>query len=212
MKLGVISDVHGDPAALELTCARLEMLGASRVLCAGDVVGYGPNPDGVVAILRETAIPVARGNHDRWALERRPGQGDPFGGAPPGAEALEFLRALPHELIVDEGGRRVLVTHGSPGDDMDFVTRRTHPPEVLRGFLDLVGADVLIVGHTHQPMWYRCERGLVVNPGSLVTLPVVKTSRSFAVIDLETMSVTFHGVESGRVLVVRPWEDEGESP
>ncbi len=83
VKLGVISDVHGDPISLELAWARLTMLGAERIVCAGDLVGYGPDPDGVVAFLTERRIDSVRGNHDRWALERPAGARDEFGGGAP---------------------------------------------------------------------------------------------------------------------------------
>ncbi len=62
-----------------------------------------------------------------------------------------------------------------------------------------------MVGHTHQPMWYRSpEGGLVVNPGSVVSMPAV-TSGTFAVVDLANMDVTFHQVESGEPIPLAPW-------
>ena len=73
MKLGLISDIHGDAVALELAWANLTVLGADRIVCAGDLVGYGPHPDRVVAFLAEHGIDSVRGNHDRWALERAAG-------------------------------------------------------------------------------------------------------------------------------------------
>ena len=65
----------------------------------------------------------------------------------------------------------------------------------------------LVVGHTHQPMWYRSpEGGLVVNPGSVVSMPVVDLSRTFAVADLANLNVTFHAVESGEPIPPAPWD------
>ena len=84
MKLGLISDIHGDPIALELAWAHLTAMRVDRIVCAGDLVGYGPFPDRVVAFLQERQIPSVRGNHDRWALQRGPGVPDEFGGGTPG--------------------------------------------------------------------------------------------------------------------------------
>ena len=93
VKLGLISDIHGDPVALELAWAHLTVLGADRIVCAGDLVGYGPFPDRVVAFLqRARDRRRVRGNHDRWALERGPGGRDEFGGGTPIAETLEYLQ------------------------------------------------------------------------------------------------------------------------
>jgi putative phosphoesterase len=206
VKLGLISDVHGDPVALELAWAHLTVLGAEAIVCAGDLVGYGPRPDEAVAFVTERRIPSVRGNHDRWALRRGPGVFDPFGGGAPSATTLEFLRGLPEHVELPFGRRVGVVVHGAPGDDMEFITRKAHPPKALRKLLSRLGADLLIHGHTHAPMWHRCDLGLVVNPGSVISAPVVKTSRTFALVETDTLDVTFHDVESGALVEVEPWE------
>ena len=208
MKLGLISDIHGDPVALELAWAHLTVLGADRIVGAGDLVGYGPFPDRVVAFLAEHKIASVRGNHDRWALQSGPGVPDEFRGGTPSVETIEYLKSLPHDLLISHEKRIAVVVHGSPFSDMEFVTPRTHPPAVLRDYLTTIRADVLVVGHTHTPIWYRSEYGLVVNPGSVVSVPVTTTSRTFALVDLESLSVTFHDVESGAEVAVSPWPDE----
>jgi putative phosphoesterase len=212
VKLGLISDVHGDIVALELAWAHLTVLGADRIVCAGDVAGYGPFPDRVAAFLSGHGIATVRGNHDRWALERGPGVPDPFGGGTPSDDTLEFLAGLPTDLAVSAGegaGVRIaVVVHGSPRDDMEFITRKNHPPRVLRDWLTALGCDVLVTGHTHEPMCYRAPSGrLVVNPGSVISAPVVQTSRTFALLDLAAPDVTFHDVETGAAVEVRAWDD-----
>ncbi len=205
MKLGVISDVHGDFVALELAWAQLTVLGVDRIVCAGDVVGYGPHPDRVIAFLKEHEIPTVRGNHDRWAIDRGPDIPDPYGGGTPDDATVEFLETLEPFLLVPHGHRVGVVVHGSPTDDMEFITRRTHAPYVLDRYLEQLNADFLIVGHTHEPSWYHGGRGLVLNPGAVISAPVVKTSRTFAVLDVETLEATFHDVESGQRIDVAPW-------
>ena len=68
MRLGLISDIHGDVAALERAWSHLTTMGVDQVVSAGDLVGYGPFPDRVIAFLNDHQIPSVRGNHDRWAL------------------------------------------------------------------------------------------------------------------------------------------------
>ena len=212
MKLGLISDIHGDMVALELAWAHLTVLGADRIVCAGDLVGYGPHPDKVVAFLLEHGIDSVRGNHDRWAVARAmglPGVPSTFGGGMPSAETVEVLQLLPDHLLVADGPRVGVIVHGSPGDDMDFVTRSTHPPYLLDRWLAEMDAGLLVVGHTHRPMLYRSDRGLVINPGSVISAPVVSTSRTFALLDWETAAVSFRDVESGGIVEVIAWGDEG---
>ena len=205
MKLGLISDIHGDIVALELAWAHLTVMGADRIVCAGDLVGYGPHPDKVVAFLLEHGIDAVRGNHDRWALERPAGSPDRFGGGTPGALTIEALKALPTERIVIDGLKAGVITHGSPGNDMDYVTRTTHPPRLLDSLLKNLDANLLVVGHTHKPMWYQGERGFVINPGSVISAPVVSTSRTFALLDWLEGVVTFHDVESGIRIEIEGW-------
>ena len=209
MRLGIISDIHGDKVALELAWAHLTVLGADRIVCAGDLVGYGPHPDAVVEFVRDHAIACVRGNHDRWAIERNegvPGTPSTFGGKLPSDESVEFLSTLPADLILDDGAGQVgVIVHGSPGDDMDFVTRKTHPTHLLDHWLTRMNADLLITGHTHKPMWAEVAHGLVINPGSIISAPVVSTSRTFALLDWAARTVTFHDVESGAVKEVKPW-------
>src|SRR5271157_1189755 len=90
MKLGLVADIHGDPVALELAWAHLITMKVDRIVCAGDLVGYGPFPDRVVAFVKERQIPSVRGNHDRWAVSRGPGAVDELGGGKPSLETLEY--------------------------------------------------------------------------------------------------------------------------
>jgi putative phosphoesterase len=207
MRIGLISDVHADPVALELAWAHLTVLGVDRIVCAGDLVGYGPRPDEAVAFLQAHGVASVRGNHDRWAVERGAGVVDPFGGSIPSEETISFLTSLPFDLPLGGAGRVGVVVHGSPLDDMQFVSRKDVPPRVLRSWLRDLRADFLVIGHTHEPMWYRCPEGLVVNPGSVISAPRVSTSRTFAVLDLKAMAATFHDVESGAEVEVMPWDD-----
>jgi putative phosphoesterase len=204
MKLGLISDVHGDPIALELAWAHLTLMGADRIVCAGDLVGYGPYPDRVSAFLRERQVASVRGNHDRWALERGPGAPDEFGGGVPSDETLEFLSGLPFDLVIALETEIGVVVHGSPRSDMEFVQPYSHPPAKLRGYVMELNCNLLVVGHTHRPMWYRCREGLVVNPGSVVSLPHIDSSRTFAMVHND-LDVTFHDVETGVAVAVDSW-------
>ena len=211
MKLGVLADIHGDLTALESAWSHLVSLGADRIVSAGDVVGYGPMPDETVEFLRARSIDGVRGNHDRWAIERGPGVRDPFGGPPPLAKTIEYLRRLPSNLVLadlDNPRVIVVVVHATIRSDTEFVNRSSHPPETLDADLKTLDANIIINGHTHNPMFYRSHRGLVINPGSVVSAAAVKTSRSFALLDLATFEVAFFDVESAARIEAKPWSVE----
>src|SRR5207249_9617969 len=69
MRVAVITDIHANLPALEAALAATERLGIDRVYCGGDLVGYGPHPNEVCALIQERAIPTIYGNYD-YAIGR----------------------------------------------------------------------------------------------------------------------------------------------
>ena len=60
----VITDIHANLPALQAALARIDELGIERVYCGGDLVGYGPHPDAVCALIAQRGIPTIYGNYD----------------------------------------------------------------------------------------------------------------------------------------------------
>lgn len=67
----VISDIHANLPALQAVLREIERIGTDRILCCGDIVGYGPQPRECVELLREKKIPCVLGNHDVYTLQIR---------------------------------------------------------------------------------------------------------------------------------------------
>src|SRR3954466_11748436 len=67
--VAVITDIHANLPALEAALARIDELGIEQVYCGGDLVGYGPHPNEVVALIAEREIPAIYGNYD-YAIAR----------------------------------------------------------------------------------------------------------------------------------------------
>jgi putative phosphoesterase len=199
MRLGLIADLHADIRALEGALQWIDRLGADEILCAGDLVGYGVQPDEVVALVRARSISCVRGNHDRWALELKKVIG--LRGWKPADlthETWEFLSSLPEHRAVEVGGRKIAVFHGSPTSDLDFVTPYKPLPASVETFWESSDADLIVLGHTHIPMIHRHARGTILNPGSVLGVTGVQTSYSFALVDLDTLAVRIHDVRTGR--------------
>jgi putative phosphoesterase len=201
MNLGLIADIHADIRALEATLARLDELAISRIYCAGDLVGYGSEPDAVAALLSDRGIPCVRGNHDRWALERRQVLG--VRGWKPAEfhdDTWEILHQLPASRRVQLDGVTIEIHHGSPASDTEYVTAYKPLPPSVEEFWNRSHTDYLILGHTHIPMIERQSRGTVINPGSVLGVPGIPTSYTFAVLDTVELSVRIFDVRTGRVL------------
>ena len=69
-RVAIFSDIHGNLAALEKVLGEIDKIGADYLVCCGDVVGYGANPNECIDVLRERKVPTIAGNHDYAALSR----------------------------------------------------------------------------------------------------------------------------------------------
>ena len=209
MNLGLIADIHADIRALEAVLGRLDEMAVNRIYCAGDLVGYGSEPDAVVALLRDRGIPCISGNHDRWALERR--QLLSVRGwklADLHDDTWEILHQLPASRRVQLDGVTIEIHHGSPASDTEYVSAYKALPPSVDEFWNRSHADYLILGHTHIPMIERQSGGSVVNPGSVLGVPGIPTSYTFAVLDTAERSVRIFDVRTGRLIRRDPSETE----
>lgn len=204
MRLGLIGDIHGDIRALEATLRHLEALGVGDLVCTGDLVGYGAYPDAVVEVVRDRGIPCVRGNHDRWAVERRRLIG-PRGWKPAVLkdETWAYLEAMPTGLTLECAGRTLAVHHGSPASDTEFVSPYKPLPDCIVRFWEATRASLLVLGHTHLPMIEHGGSGrTILNPGSVHGVSGIQTSYSFAVLDLEpaVLAVRIYDIRLGRIV------------
>lgn len=175
-RIAIITDVHADLHALTDALARADQMGCDVVLCAGDLVDGGLFPDETIALLRERAIPCIRGNHDRWRVAERTTSNDQRytedaggSGAELAPETLQFLAALPLTWNGVFDGVRVAVRHGTPRSDMDGIYPSEASVADMERWLHESQAEVLLVGHTHQPFTMTNLRGgLIANPGALL--------------------------------------------
>ena len=176
MKLGIISDIHGDYQALTTVLDRLDNHHeVEDILCAGDLVGRGPQQEEVVKLIRKRDIPTVRGNHDDWAYHVSEG-------------TATYLKNLPVDWRGNFGDTRIYMCHGKPGNNMWGLYRDHVSETLLNMMLASLKTDVLIAGHTHVPMYMRVEQGCVINPGSIFTFKNTRaTSRTYGVLHLPEM-------------------------
>ena len=179
MLIAFISDIHGNLPALEAAVADAKARGASRIICAGDMTGYGPFPDAVCRFLDERRIPAIIGNYDQKVIELVNRDSSGAAGMKPKKRKILFwtvkhlsdraryyLVNLPENFSLRlSGGHKLLVVHGSPISMDDPI----YPSLTDRGLgakLRDKRPDILVCGHTHIPFVKRVGGILVVNCGS----------------------------------------------
>ena len=170
-ELAVISDVHANLEAFESVLAEAKGL---DILCLGDLVDYGANPNEVVELVRRRGIKSVMGNHDWAALNgdtsmfnARAAMSSVWTRAHLTNQNLEFIRTLVPEFRTELEGTAAYFTHGSPDDRLwEYVDPTTH--HLLFGhYLSKLEVGLVGLGHTHVPYVWKEDTGTVFNPGSV---------------------------------------------
>jgi putative phosphoesterase len=177
MRVALISDIHANLVALRAVLTDIERSGVDQIVCLGDVATLGPEPQGVLAQLRELGCACIVGNHDAFVLDGSLLRS--YNEAPIIAAAvdwcrermseidLDFLRSFVAELGIDlGGGTKLFLFHGTPRSYMEDLLATTPADEVDR-MLDGRTATVMAGGHTHLQMLRQHKGTLLVNTGSV---------------------------------------------
>lgn len=160
MRIAVLSDIHANLAALE--AVRADLTDVDQVWVLGDIVGYGPQPNEVIAVLQEMGARSVLGNHDGAAI----GIVDPAYFNPDARAAIQwtagaldgnarsYLATLP-EVRRDDG---LTAVHGSPRDPIwEYIASRSIAADNFESF----DTPLCLFGHTHLPIVYRLIEGAV---------------------------------------------------
>ena len=168
MRLAIIADIHSNLQALEAVLSEIERIDSEVVVCAGDIVGYGGNPNECCRLVERMSTHAVLGNHDRAALSRDIAWMNPFAATAAlwTADALDnasarFLGSLDTGAKFDITKKKFALWHGSPRDIGEYVFEE-HATEDLLG-----DCEALVLGHTHVPFVKKFRTGVIVNPGSV---------------------------------------------
>lgn len=171
MRILLLADVHANWPALQAIDEPHDLC-----LCLGDLVDYGVEPGPCIDWVRQNAQVTVRGNHDHGVAQNVTVAGKngykyltgitrPVTRGRLTADHARYLARLPVSRMLTLDDTRFLLVHATPRDpldeygpgDADFWGRR----------LQHVDADVVCVGHTHQPFALEVDGKLVINPGSV---------------------------------------------
>ena len=212
MRIAVLSDIHANIVALDAVLAAVGEVDGIWQL--GDIVGYGPEPDAVVARLREAGAVGVRGNHDAAACG-----GSEIDWFNPDARramewtrraispaTLEWLSALPERATIAGCD----LVHGSAREPLwEYITS----VPVARANLAVLAAPIGLHGHTHIPIAFVEEgdrvdvvgpgresglelrgRRALINPGSVGQPRDGDPDASYMIFDPEVGTMSWHRV------------------
>jgi putative phosphoesterase len=164
MKIGLISDIHGNYEALKEVLSWFDKMKVSEIYCLGDVVGYYSQVNECCDELRLRKIPCVMGNHD-WYMAS--------GGFCPRSknvndclayqrgvivkENLDWLKSLPVQIQIDN----IQLLHGGWADPIDEYLIPTQE------YFERVTGEIFISGHTHVQTLHKYGNKTYCNPGSV---------------------------------------------
>jgi diadenosine tetraphosphatase ApaH/serine/threonine PP2A family protein phosphatase len=216
MRIGIISDVHSNLEALTATLEAMERLKPDRVVCLGDVVGYGASVNECCSAVRKVAEVTLLGNHDA-AVSGRMDYSFYYDAARHALdwtasrienEHMEWLRSLPYTHRIDEIG----FSHGNPVDPQayEYVFAQEQARELVP-HLDAL-QEINFIGHSHlckafalhpagdvnevvaQKFGLRRGYKYVVSVGSVGQPRDCDNRAGFVTFDTELRIVEFHRV------------------
>ncbi|PMP74452.1 MAG: metallophosphoesterase [Aciduliprofundum sp.] len=207
-ELVIISDVHSNIFALEAVLSKIGR--DSKIIHAGDVVGYYTFPNEVISTFRKREIISIRGNHDLALIS---GDYSNFNEYAVRAlhwtyrninrESYIYIASLKETARVNIFGKRIAIYHGSPWDLNYYLMEDEVTPGIIPE-----GVDILVLGHTHIPYVKKFGNKMVINPGSVGQPRDGDPRASFAVLTSD-MDVKIERVEYDISLMENSVREEG---
>lgn len=225
MRTAIISDIHANLEALQVVLDDIESRSVDRIICLGDILGYGPNPVECVDLIAERCEWSLMGNHDFGALYEPTNFNaaaessaywtrTQFESEPDSKQATsrwEFLGRL--RVRVSFGN--FLCVHGSPRRPINeyvFPEDAINSPVKMQQIFDRI-QKYCLVGHTHVPGVFTDEPDFytpddlegvytiqngekaIINPGSVGQPRDMDPRASYAILNEDEMKIEFFRLE-----------------
>ncbi|MBC2712553.1 MAG: metallophosphoesterase [Desulfosarcina sp.] len=161
MKIAILSDIHGNFEALKSVWADIEKNDVDNIVCLGDMIGYGPEPEAVVSFIIEKGIISIVGNHELGLLDdtRLIDMSEDASASILitrkliSNDALSYIKQLPRRYILND----MLFVHGMPPDSATTYLNWLDDGEIVSR-MNTVEQRMVFVGHTHRPICYSFDK------------------------------------------------------
>lgn len=160
--IALISDIHANLEALKAVLNSLKKEKVTEILCLGDIVGYGANPDSCIKLLRDGRILSLLGNHDYYSVCNESLAGfnlDALNSIIWTRKKIsnknkDWLKTLPFNIKIDLDNRRML--HFAHSNLLDYKSW-AYISDVEAAKKNLLDSDFKFnfIGHTHRPVVYQ---------------------------------------------------------
>ena len=184
MKLGIITDIHSNNIALSAILKEFEKIKIDKIICCGDIIGIGPNPEETVRelIKEKDKLIAVKGNHEQYLLEGLPEivhnnerkmglkeiQNHKWTHSKITKESKKFLEELPLYRNVKIGNKKIYIIHYPINRNGEYKKHvRNATVEEHEGLFAEIDSDIFIYGHTHVTCINNKDNKWYINVGSL---------------------------------------------
>lgn len=193
IKVAVISDIHGNIVALNEIIKDAKNRKVDRFIASGDLVNELPFGNEVIDKLKEINALAIKGNKELYFIEYEEEKynweniqfkNSVFMYEAMTKENMDYIRKLPFSLSLEYEGVKIKVVHGSPESVTELVYRKSE--DLIDKYTKSLEEDILILGHTHEPIWTCMKNGkMVINAGCSGVSPTNTGFAEYVIIDFE---------------------------
>jgi len=177
LKIAVLSDIHGNYAALLSVIKELKKEKIEKLLILGDIVGYYYHPDKILYELENWNYLLIKGNHeeilkriidgdlDAGLIKTKYGSGHEHAIKKLNKYQINKLITAPSQINFEIEGLKILMNHGSPLDPNQYIYPDSDK-EILDSSITPL-FDIILIGHSHYQFIYTNMDTVLLNPGSV---------------------------------------------
>lgn len=207
MKVGIISDIHGNIKALEAVLQELKNKNIEKIIVLGDLIGGAPMSEKVVQkimVLQDKLI-IVKGNRETHLIEGLPEvvhdekfkvtqeqkDAHKYLGSELSDKSKQFIENLPRKIECEIEGKKIYVSH-YPLDSKGKFRKHIKKPnsQECEELFSGIDADIYLYGHTHIENYHIINGKMYINPGAL-GCPGKTDLAPYGILNIENEKVTY---------------------
>lgn len=207
MKIGIITDIHSNIIALNAVLKEFDRIKVDKIICCGDIIGIGPNPEETVQMLikRKENLIAVRGNHEQYLIEGLPKEvhddkrkmsleeikNHKWNHSKLSEESKKFIDELPIVRNIEIENKKIYVVHYPSNEDGKYKKHIKNPTiGEAQDMFNGIEADIFLYGHTHTAIVNNKEDKWYINSGSL-GCPMNSNIANAGVLDIKAGKIGF---------------------
>ena len=184
MEIGIITDIHSNINALNIVLNKFKKIEVDKIICCGDIIGIGPNPEETVQELmkNEDKLIAVRGNHEQYLLKGLPKNvhddkramsleeidNHEWTHSKLSENSKNFISQFKISNIIEIEGKKIYIVH-YPSNENGIYKEHIKNPTIKQNedMFSGIDADIFIYGHTHTTSINNKNNKWYINSGSL---------------------------------------------